>query len=60
MQTTQHVARGEGVIVLNEALVDAQARKDALVITLKEKSALVAEHSRLKHKNARAEMSVFS
>src|SRR5437899_12203884 len=52
MQTSQHVALGERMIVLYEMLADAQLHHDLLVIALQKESARIAEDSGLQDEHA--------
>src|SRR4030088_3850527 len=52
VQTAQNVPVRARVIVLYKALNDSAFRHGTLVVALEEKTALVAKHSRLQHKDA--------
>ena len=53
MQSAQHVAGRERMIVLHEVLGNAQTRKYLLVVTFQKEPAFVLKDSRLQHEHVR-------
>src|ERR1700734_1352686 len=52
VQASQNVAGRAGMIILHKIINDSGLRHDPLVIALKEKPALIAEHARLQNESA--------